>query len=119
MKLKKAEGRNYLLVKLRARDKKYLEGLRKYENAKTVKNTDNYLSQMLALHINAVYVMQTAFRLEQEGIISSAVISRVFKELDRTIHSFENTVNKYFIKFSDQIESNKKKKFRKRKTPKR
>lgn len=90
------------MVKLNLRDKNYLEGFNKYENVKTLKNTDDYFSKMIALHIKAIYVMQTALSLEQEGLISSKIVSKVFKELDKTIHGFKNTVNKHFLKFSDQ-----------------
>lgn len=115
MKVQKKAGSDYLLVKLNSRDKKYLEGFIESESIKTLKNTDNYFSQMMTVHIKAVYVMQTALALEQEGVISPVVISRVFRELDRTIHGFEDAVNKYFLKFGDLTEASKKKKYRKTK----
>ena len=44
MKLTKRKNSHYLLVKLNARDRKYLDGFRKHESAKVVKNTDKLLA---------------------------------------------------------------------------
>lgn len=109
MRLKRMGGSNYLMVKLNSRERKYLEGFRKSESVKTVKNTDNYFSQMIAMHTRAVHVMQTALTLEHERLISSAGVSSIFKELDKTISSFEKVVNRNFIRLNDLIERRKKK----------
>lgn len=115
MKLKKMGSSGYLMVKLKSREKKYLEGFSKSESIRTVKNTDDYFSQMIAVHIKAVYVMQTALTLKKEGLISAAGVSSIFKELDNTISSFEKTVNRNFIRLNDLIER-KNKKVKKRKS---
>ena len=118
MKLRKMVDGNYLLIKLDPRDRKYLEGFRKFEDTKTLRNTDKYMSQMLAIHIKAVFVMQTALLLEQEGIISSAMISKIFDDLDKSISNFEKIVDKNFIKFCDLFNQRKKKRTKKRKSRK-
>jgi hypothetical protein len=118
MKLRKMADGNYLLIKLNLRDRKYLEGFRKFEGMRTLRNTDKYLSQMLAVHIKAVFVMQTALMLEQEGTVSSVMISKVFDDLDKSISNFEKTIDKHFIKFSCIFDRRKKKKTKKRKSRK-
>lgn len=53
MKLTKKKDDHYLLVKLNARDRIYLEGFKKHETAKQVKDADKHFSDIFALIIKA------------------------------------------------------------------
>ena len=78
MKLKKIGKNHYLLVKLNARDRRYMAGFIKFERKKTVRNTNKYMSDMIAIHIKAVYVMQCAMLLESEGVLNKKKANRFF-----------------------------------------
>lgn len=99
MKLRKVGKGHYLMIKLNARDRKYVQGFNKYEDTRTIRNTDKFLGDMLALNLKAVYVMQSALMLESQGKIGSK-ITGAFDELDKSLENYENVIDRYFKKFS-------------------
>jgi hypothetical protein len=103
MKLMKRKDGNYLLVKLKARDKRYLEGFRKHETAKQIKDADKHFSDIFALIIKAFYVVNVAMVLEAKGKITKKKADQVFRELDTTMNSHARVVNKYFKKLGDLL----------------
>lgn len=98
MKLTKRKEGNYFLVKLNARDGKYLEDFRKYEHPKTVKNTDRLFSDKLALEIKTLWVMSTVMELESNGELSTEKVDEIFEQLDEPMNEFAQVASKY-IKF--------------------
>jgi hypothetical protein len=109
----KIRNSHYLLVKLNARDRKYLEGFRKHESKKVVRNTDKYFSSMISIHTKAVFVMQTAMILEDKKMASPALINAVFNDLDKSMYNHVKAITKYYKKLCDiydkKVESKKKK----------
>jgi hypothetical protein len=101
MKLTKRKGGHYLLVKLDARDRKYLNGFRKHESPKNVRNTDKYFRSMIAIHTKAVFVMQTAMLLEDKKMASPALINAVFNDLDKSMHNHVKLITKYYKRLCD------------------
>lgn len=98
MKIAKRKNDHYLLVKLNARDRKYLDGFRKHESKKVVKNTDKYFRSMIAIHTKAVFVMQTAMILEERKMASPALINAVFNDMDKSMISHVKVITKYYEK---------------------
>ena len=118
MKLTKRKNSHYLLVKLSARDWKYMDGFRKHESSKVVKNTDTYFSSMIAIHTKAVFVMQTAMILEEKKMASPALLNAVFNDLDKSMHGHVKVITEYYEKLCDIYDretKEKSKKQRKRK----
>ncbi|MCK4251353.1 hypothetical protein KAX97_07885 [candidate division WOR-3 bacterium] len=105
MKIKRINRKDYLLVEITNRDKKYLEGMNKYEHAQTVKNTDEYLSNVLAVHIKSVYVMSAATNLETEGVITKKKADKVFDDMDNAMEKLAQVIDNYFIELSDLLDS--------------
>lgn len=101
MKLTKKKDRPYFLVKLNVRDRKYLEGFRKHETTKQVKDADKHFSDIFALIIKAFYVVNLAMVLEAQGKITKKKADQVFRELDKTMDSHARVINKYFRKLGD------------------
>jgi hypothetical protein len=101
MKLTKRKNAHYLLIKLNARDRKYLQGFKKHETAKQIKDADKHFGDTFALIIKAFYVANVAMVLEANGKINKKKADQVFHELDRTMDSHARVVNKYFRKLGD------------------
>lgn len=110
MKLRKVGKRHYLMIRLNARDRKYVQGFNKYEDTRTIRNTDKFLGDMLALNLKAVYVMQSALILESQGKLGSKVINDAFDELDKSLENYEKVIDRYFKKFSTLLYGTKKSK---------
>ncbi len=116
MKIIKKKDDHYLHVKINAKDRKYLEGYRKYSSAKAVKDTDKFLSDMISIHTRTVFVMETAMLLEAEKKIKSDRVDSTFNELDKSLSNYENVVNKYFVRLGTLLnQKNKNKTTRTRK----
>jgi len=118
MELTIRKNNHYLLVKLNARDRNYLDGFRKHESKKVVRNTDKYFSSMIAIHTKAVFVMQTAMILEDKKMASPALINAVFNDLDKSMINHVKVITKYYKKLCDIYDrktGRKKKKQRKQK----
>ena len=113
MKLRKVSKGHYLMIKLNARDRKYVQGFNKYEDTRTIRNTDKFLGDMLALNLKAVYVMQSALILEYQGKLGSE-ITDAFDELDKSLKDYEKVIDRYFKKFSRLLYGNKKSKQKKK-----
>ena len=109
MKLRKVGKGHYLMIKLNARDRKYVQGFNKYEDTRTIRNTDKFLGDMLALNLKAVYVMQSALILESQGKLGSK-ITDAFDELDKSLENYEKVIDRYFKKFSRLLYGTKKSK---------
>ncbi|MGB3480460.1 MAG: hypothetical protein WBB67_15030 [bacterium] len=110
MKLRKIGKGYYLMIKLNARDRKYIQGFNKCEDTRTIRNTDKFLGDMLALNLKAVYVMQSALILESQGKLGSKVINDTFDELDKSLENYEKVIDRYFKKFSRLLYGTKKSK---------
>lgn len=106
MKLRKVGKGYYLMIKLNARDRKYVQGFNKYEDTRTIRNTDKFLGDMLALNLKAVYVMQSALILESQGKLGSK-ITDAFDELDKSLKDYEKVIDRHFRKFSRLLYGNK------------
>lgn len=113
MKLRKVGKGHYLMIKLNTRDRKYVQGFNKYEDTRTIRNTDKFLGDMLALNLKAVYVMQSASILESQDRLGSK-ITDAFDELDKSLENFEKVIDRYFKKFSRLLYGNKKSKQKKK-----
>lgn len=113
MKLRKVGKGRYLMIKLNARDRKYVQGFNKYEDTRTIRNTDKFLGDMLVLNLKAVYVMQSALILESQGKLGSKIINDAFNELDKSLENYEKVIDRYFKKFSRLLYGNKKSKQKK------
>ena len=114
MKLRKVSNGHYLMIKLNARDRKYVQGFNKYEDTRTIRNTDKFLGDMLALNLKAVYVMQSALILESQGKLGSKIINDAFDELDKSLENYEKVIDRYFRKFSRSLYGTKKSKQKKK-----
>jgi hypothetical protein len=119
MKLTKRKNSHCLFVKLNARDGKYLNGFKKHESKKVVRNTDKYFINMISVHTKAVFVMQTVMILEDRKMASPTLINAVFNDLGKSMHNHVKVIIKYYKKLCDiydrKIEGKKKrwKKYRK------
>jgi len=110
MKIRKVGKGHYLMIKLNARDRKYVQGFNEYEDTRTIRNTDKFLGDMLALNLKAVYVMQSALILESQGKLGSKIINDAFDELDKSLENYEKVIDRYFKKFSRLLYGTKKSK---------
>ena len=95
MQFTKINRSNYLLVKIGAYERRYLEKFRKNEHPKTVKNTDKFLSDKLALEIKTLWVMSRSMKLEAKGELATDKVDQIFEELDERIDEYERVVDKY------------------------
>lgn len=109
MRLRKIGKGHYLMIKLNARNRKYVQGFNKYEDTRSIRNTDKFLGDMLALNLKAVYVMQSALILESQGRLGSK-ITDAFDELDKSLENYEKVIDRYFNKFSRLLYGTKKSK---------
>ena len=98
--LRKKGKSHYLLIKVDATDREFLEGI-KTSPPRVVKNTDNYLSQMFSISLRSVFVMQTADLLVEEGKIKEKTLDSSLEEMDDALNRYEKTIDKYFEKFAD------------------
>jgi hypothetical protein len=116
MKFKKASGGNYILIKVNPGDKKYLQAFKRYESAKIVKNTDEYLSEMVTMHIKTILVMTTAKILARDGEISKGNANAVFGRLDKALTSYDRILDKYLVKFGNLLNGKTKRRRKRQKT---
>jgi len=98
MELMKKKSNIYLLVKLCKADVKYLKDFKKYEHRRHVKDTDKLFSDLMTLHVQAVYVMTYGDMLLHDKIVTKKFMNKVTSELKKPIKQYEKTIKKYMDK---------------------
>ena len=98
MELMKKKSSTYLLVKLSKADVKYLRDFKKYEHPGHIKDTDKLFSDLMTLHVQAVYVLTYGDMLVQDKIVTNKFMNKVTSELERLIKQYERIIKKYMDK---------------------
>jgi hypothetical protein len=98
MELMKKKSSTYLLVKLNKADVKYLRDFKKYEHPKHIKEIDKLFSDLITLHVQAVYVMTYGDMLVQDKIVTNKFMNRVTSELNIAVEQYAKTIKKYMDK---------------------
>jgi hypothetical protein len=87
-----------LMTKLNEKEAEFLKNFVKYENPRTLKITEKYLSKVFSLHLKAVSVMAASKLLEHENKLNKKQVNRLFTNLDKSFQGYEMIVKKYLLR---------------------
>jgi Ca2+-binding EF-hand superfamily protein len=105
MEVKKMKGYfSLLIIKLNDKEAEFLKNFVKYENPKTLKITEKYLSKVFSLHLKAVSVMAASKLLENENKLNRKQVNRLFKNLDKSFQGYEKMVKKHFARIGKLLQ---------------
>jgi len=94
MNFKKVKGKSYLLLPLSKEDLRYLKDFKRYEHPSNIKGGEKLLSWCLEPHIKALYFMNFAMMLEEDGRSRKNEFKPVVDELEKLQNKYMRTVDR-------------------------
>jgi len=94
MEFKKIKGKSYLLLPLSRVDLRYLKDFQRYEHPSNIKQGEKLLSWCLEPHIKALYFMNFAKMLEEDGRSRNNEFKPVVDELEKLLNKYMRTLDR-------------------------